>query len=456
MQRTTITLFSCFFFAAGIWFGTSANHSYLVSKAALWIYLLTLIFSNLFSGSDLKLTCAWLSVPLAVWAGWSYVHLWQSSHTDTFADNNTFVGTVRIIDLPDERPNYATFLTVEPVQPALIHHAILIKTDRYPEYTYGDTIWVKGTLKHPAILDSFDYPLFLQQRGVTATMTSPQIRLNSTGEPSLRKILFTAHNAIEKISEHYLAEPEASFLNGILIGNEHAIPPDVQNDLSITSTTHLIVVGGAKLSIFLNMCLALLPIRGRSIRFIAIFVMAILITLLTNGSAGVVRGAVVAVLSALLYWQERIPSKLSLVVLPAAAMLITNPLMLKADVGFQISCLAYAGLVFLTNPLLSFLEKIPRIKDFPKYILHPVAENTAITLAIGALSFALFGETGIIGILVNPAVFWLLSTLMFSGIFLMALSWWPAAAFLLSLPLWLLLHGVLKIIHWGALMGEKL
>jgi len=456
MQRTTITLISLIFFATGIWFGTSTNHSYLVSKAALWIYFFVLVLSSIFTHHSLKITCAWLSVPLALWAGWSDVQIWRAATIDSFSDYDTFTGAVHIIDLPDERSDYSTFLTVVPIQPAAIHHAILIKTNRYPEYSYGDTLWVKGTIKHPAAVEDFDYPLFLQQRGITATMSNPQIHLDKVAPPSIRSFLFSLRADVEKVNDHYLHEPEASFLNGILIGNEHAIPTTIQNDLSSTSTTHLIVVGGAKLSIFLALCLGLLPISKRGGKCIAIIILAVTISLLTDGSAGVVRGALVAVFSTILSWQERIPTTSSLVALPAAAMLVANPLMLKADAGFQISCLAYAGLVFLTPLFLHITKTVPYVKDWPNYILHPAAENSAITLAIGPLSYHLFGQTGAMGIVVNPAVFWLLGTLMVGGICLFAISWWPQASFLLSLPLWVMLHEVLSIIHWGALLGGKL
>jgi competence protein ComEC len=41
-----------------------------------------------------------------------------------------------------------------------------------------------------------------------------------------------------------LPEPQASLLNGILLGDDSGLPADVQDEFRLTGTTHIIAISG--------------------------------------------------------------------------------------------------------------------------------------------------------------------------------------------------------------------
>jgi len=58
----------------------------------------------------------------------------------------------------------------------------LLFVPRYPEFSYGDELLVKGKLDTPQAIDDFDYRGYLANQGIYSTMLSPKIDVTATGK----------------------------------------------------------------------------------------------------------------------------------------------------------------------------------------------------------------------------------------------------------------------------------
>jgi competence protein ComEC len=133
------------------------------------------------------------------------------------------------------------------------------------------------------------------------------------------------------------------------------------------------------------------------------------------------------------------------IVLAAALMLAHNPLLLKLDIGFQLSFLAILGIVYLAPIFQDWLKKIPAYFQL-RNILTMTLSAQVFTLPILIYNFGYFSLVApITNILIVPLLpFIMLSGFIFGfvGIIFQPLGW------ILSWPTWGLLTYLIEIIDW--------
>src|SRR3989344_3461913 len=61
---------------------------------------------------------------------------------------------------------------------------VLVTTDRYPEYRYGDKLKITGRLEAPPVFDEFNYKDYLKKDGIFTVMSWPKIEVLSSGSGS--------------------------------------------------------------------------------------------------------------------------------------------------------------------------------------------------------------------------------------------------------------------------------
>lgn len=229
-----------------------------------------------------------------------------------------------------------------------------------------------------------------------------------------------------------LPEPSASFALGLLLGTRGLIPKTVQDMLTTVGLTHLIAVSGYNLTILINATRR--PMRAVS-KFLAIALPVWLIfvfMLLTGFSASIVRAAIVSGLSLLAGYYGRNYKPMVLIMLSAVITLAYNPAYLWSDVGWQLSFLAFYGILII-GPLLE--RRFRAEKMIPKLIIESMSAYI-ITLP---LIMGLFGNVSIIAPLANLIILPLVPLVMFlafvSGMFGIATPLAP----IIGLPLKILL-----------------
>ncbi len=422
-----------------------------LSPALIWLGLASLA---LYATTHLRVGfSALLIMLLATGGGYGYTSLWRSRQAVTVQERKVeFSGT--IVEPPDIR-SQAIFLTVASHEAIgtdprgrPVSGRVLIHADRYPTWQYGDRLNVRGVLSKPEAINGFNYPLYLERYGVYGIIQRPTW-LGKIGSGSGNRqlaLLYGFGRSLEHSIQQTLPEPESSFLAGVLLGSKRAIPSYIQDQLRQTGTSHIIAISGANITILLDLLLRLLPVSSTRAKLLATVSIALFISLLTGASASVVRGATVACLGVYLRFRSRRAWTAPLITGCMLVMLLSNPLLLVADPGFQLSFAAFAGLSYFGSPLSAFLERAVFVRRLPEVIRASLAETTAATLGTAPISLLLFRQLSLLGLIVNPLILWLLPSATFLGLLSLPLARLPPLRLLVGLPLWLILHSILATI----------
>lgn len=441
MVRPLPLHYPLFCFCAGIWLGVIRPLPGVVTLAGLcWLVAIIAVIHVPRTGTIL------LSSILALWFSNLYTQWWRTAHTTNYPTvHKTLHG--EITAAPDIRSN-GILLTLTPPG---ANSSVLVHAPRYPVFHYGDEIEATGDLSPPEQFSGFNYPLYLERFTISSVIQQAHVRLITPAKFSLIGALYTLRSRIEGLVNVTIPEPEASFLSGILLGSKRAIPADVQAELQQTGTMHIIAISGANITILLELCLPLLPLTTLKRQFWGVVSLGTFVALLTGASASVVRGASVASLGRYIRMHGRPISATSIILSSAAVMLLINPLLIQADPGFQLSFAAYAGLLYLGTPVTKLFNKASFL---PQSVRSAASETTAASVGTTALLYSMRGILNLWGLLVNPLILWLLPAITLLGLLFITFGWWGPCAEIIKLPLWLLLHTVLQVIHFfGKLVG---
>ena len=146
-----------------------------------------------------------------------------------------------------------------------------------------------------------------------------------------------------------LPEPHASLAQALLLGIRSGLPSELRDDLAQTGTTHLVAISGLHVGILVGLVslgsAAVLGRRGQ-IYVIVPLVFVWAYALLTGFSPPVARAAIMATLYLWAIYLGRQRSGLTALSAAAAVMVVIDPDLL-AELSFQLSFLAMAGLLLL-------------------------------------------------------------------------------------------------------------
>ena len=179
--------------------------------------------------------------------------------------------------------------------------------------------------------------------------------------------------------------------------------------------------------------------------FYFVIILLVLYILMIGAPASAVRAGIMAGL--LLFAQKigRLRSADRAVVFAAVIMLIFNPLLLKSDVGFQLSFMATLSIIYLKPILDKKTEKLPnplRIKDI-------ITMTLAAQLGTLPLLIFHFGRLSLISPLANLLIVSLLPVIMILGMVLVFSGLiWLSLAKLIAWPIWFLLTYLIKVVNY--------
>ncbi len=235
----------------------------------------------------------------------------------------------------------------------------LLFVPRYPVYSYGDVLQVRGELETPLQFDDFDYEKYLAHQEIYSIMFYPEIEILETGKGSKPlEWIYSLRNRLSQTLAEVLPEPPASLAQGIILGMRGNIPSSVKANFIHTGTAHLLAISGLHLSIVAGILLSLgIWLFGRKgYIYIWLALGAIwLYALLTGMHPPVLRAAIMAslFLTAELLGRQR--SAITALVFAAAIMVGISPQVLWTA-SFQMSFTAMAGLIFIF-PLIQSLGR---------------------------------------------------------------------------------------------------
>lgn len=367
----------------------------------------------------------------------------------------------RIIKEPTIRENNLKLeFLVESLNSEPISGKILIITRKYSTYHYGDRLKITGKLKTPKEYPDFNYKDYLAKEGISSVIYYPKIELieKNQGNFIYAKILSFKEKLRKAIYEN-LPPPQSSILGAMILGDKERISEKWKNKLNIAGLRHITAISGLHVAllttILLNFFLLLGFSRGQAFYF-TIFLITLFIVM-TGLQPSAMRAAIMAGLFLLGQHLGRISVSSRSIVFAGTLMLLQNPLLLRFDVGFQLSFLAVMGIIYLMPIFQDWFSKWFPMEWFQKrwwlnwLPIKALGDILAITFAAQVFTLPIliynFGYFSLIAPITNLLILPFLPFIMISGfisgivgIVSGTLGW------ILSFPVWLLFIYLIKVI----------
>jgi competence protein ComEC len=358
-------------------------------------------------------------------------------------DGGVLIG--RVVKEPEIKSNNVK-LTIKTDQ-----GKVLVTTGIYPEYDYGDVLKIKGKLKTPAIFEEFNYKNYLAKEGVYSVMYYPQIEIMERNKgffvyQAILKFKNKMIDAIEKI----MPFPEVSLMEGIILGNKQIYSEEIKNELSTTGTSHIVAISGMNIVIISEILMFVLIGLGmwRKQAFWFVLILIFLFIIMVGAPASAVRAGIMGAI--LLYAQKigRLSNATRIMIFAGAIMLIFNPLLLRYDVGFQLSFLAVFGLIYIKPIFDGWAAKLSK-KDELGNLIQIITTTLAAQVAVLGILIYNFGKISFISPLANILIVPTIPILTAVGLIFIggAVIW----SFLGKILLWPAYFGtayILRIVDW--------
>ncbi len=285
---------------------------------------------------------------------------------------------------------------------------VLATLPRYPELEYGDIIKLSGKLAVPGMIDDFNYANYLKPKKVSYIMQNPRqseiIGRNNDIKTAILRPLYRFKKNFESAINRSLGEPEASLAAGIITGSKRTLSDDLTKSLQSSGLTHIVALSGYNVTIIIVALSALMGgvLHKRQILFFG-SILAIFFILMTGAAPSVVRAGIISLL--ILFGQSmgKKAYMTNILLLAASLMLFFNPYLLLYDTGFQLSFLAFCGLIYLSRPLKKILTR-SRLNILPENIKGMLSETLSAQIAVLPLIAATFGRVSLIAPLSNVLV----------------------------------------------------
>lgn len=323
---------------------------------------------------------------------------------------------------------------------------------------YGDILDIRGELLPPDEGIDFSWREYLKHQGINSTMEFPRFRIvgKNQGNP-LRAALYRLREKGGHVLNAVFPSPEDSLLKGILLGDESAISPELEDAYRLTGTSHIIAISGFNMSVLAGLVSLFFTRQfGRKRGAMLTIVLLGGYSLLVGASASVVRAAFMGSYAVLGHSISRKGNTLNNLGVSALLMVVLNP-HLPWDLGFQFSVMATLGLSLFAGPLRARLEGWLEKRLEQKTALTVsslISETFLLTMIAQALVLPLsvwhFREVSWLFLLANPLILPVQPAVMVLGLAAMSagllwlplgrvLAWvaWPWVAYSNRMVLWL-------------------
>ena len=323
---------------------------------------------------------------------------------------------------------------------------------------YGDKILINKNLQqiknsgNPGAFNYQRYAAFQQTFHNVFLKEKDWELLKDKNVNGFKQFIFTAREKILATLRTNLnaGKDELGIAEALLIGYTNDLDKDLVQAYSNTGVVHIIAISGMHLGLIYIMLVWLFartPGIKRSKWMQALLILSCLwlFSLLTGGSASVLRSAVMfsfITLGKTIFTKHS--SVYNSLAASAFAMLIYNPYYLW-DVGFQLSYLAVTGIVIFQKPIYNLVY----VKN--KWV-NKIWEMLAITLAAQILTFPVciyyFHQFPNLFLITNLIAVPLSTIILFAEIVLVAFSWIPFVGMYLGKITGWLVWLMNKIILW--------
>jgi len=288
---------------------------------------------------------------------------------------------------------------------------ILVSAPLFPKFGTGDKIQLKGKLESPAELSDFNYKDYLLKDGVRTVSYYPEIKLIENKKFSFLGGILEIKEKLRETNKKILPFPQNEILTAMILGNAQLIPENIKDDFSKVGIIHILSISGMHISIIIGVLAGILSKSGLSrSTFLIVSIFLIFYVVLVGLPASAIRAGIMGSVLLLAGKAKREYSAERALTLAAFLMLALNPMLLRYDIGFELSFLAVLGIITTT----SFFEKILKFLKFDW-----LKKAAAVTLAAQVFTLPIlvydFGIFSTVSPLANMLVVPLLPFIMFGG-----------------------------------------
>jgi len=342
---------------------------------------------------------------------WRY-EIYQTKKSNINLNNQKITFTGRINEEIDPGGKYQKLI----VKDLKNNNLVLVTTDKYPELKYGDVIELIGTIEAPTNWSEFRYDRYLARYDIYLQMAWPKIKVIKNNPDFYSKLLNIKSNVYQIINSA-LPEPYAGLANALLLGYKNTLDEVEKTAFSCCGLSHVVAISGSHLTLLSALAFNFLLALGLSSHgaFKPVVIFLWLYTILTGLQTSALRSAVMISLTLWGKKNGRGDSGGRLLFVTAAIMLFFNPLLLRDDLGFQLSFLAMIALIYFC-PL---GEKIFGKGNIKSVIILTIASQL-LTWPITAYNFGTFS---VIAPLANLLIVWLFAWILPALLVASFLSW---------------------------------
>jgi competence protein ComEC len=303
----------------------------------------------------------------------------------------------------------------------------------------GERVTVSGRTRRPPPGSGW-----LRTRHVAGQLEIDQITAWSGGGWPAR-----AANAVRAMLQRgatALPERQRPLFLGFVLGDTRGQPADVTDDFRGSGLTHLLAVSGENVAFVLALASPVLRRLSLRPRFVATITVIAFFALVTRFEPSVLRASVMAALAVTATTLGREASRLRLLALAVALLIVIDPFLVRA-VGFQLSVAACAGIVLLA-------PRLARGIPGPRMVSDALAVTIAAQAGVAPVLVVVFGGVPLASIPANMLAAPVAAAVMVWGVGagIVAGLLGPRAATFLHWPTNVMITWIADVAHWGATM----
>ncbi len=272
-----------------------------------------------------------------------------------------------VVREPESRENYQN--VVAKTEDGAV---VLIHENLGADINYGDELKIECVLAIPENKkNGFDYRMHLAKEKIDYLCRNA--RTEKIGENKGNKFyafILRLKNKMEENISAAVPYPHSALANGLLFGGSAGLPAVLKEHFSRTGLTHIVAVSGFNVTIIAEYLLAFGIFIGLWRKQAFWFAVAgiFLFVAMIGFPASAARAGIMGVLLIWAMKNGRLANSWNAIFCAAAAMLFFNPLLLRWDVGFQLSFLATTGIVAFSPFFERYVVKKHRAMGFAEII----------------------------------------------------------------------------------------
>lgn len=359
-----------------------------------------------------------------------------------------FSETIKVLVVHREAPQlWSQPLVVKPLDTTTVATQILWRAPRTTQVTPGTVLLLECTFRRPENFQpAFDYQRYLATKNI-GYLCEQERSVTILPESSFwHTKLFTWQRVLRERVYVFLTDPTAGLLQGLFLGGDDGLSSGLRDTFRRAGLSHIVAVSGYNMSLVAMAVLFLALFAGLWRKTATLFAVTgiFIFLLLIDTSAASLRAALMAWIGFGAFFLGRPLHPFNGLLFAALLMAIFRPLIVRYDVGFQLSFLATLMLL-IASPWLEQLVRRGWWWSWGALFLSTLV----IEIGIFPVIAFHFGMVSLLAPLANVMVLPLIPLVMALGFTMLLLgSIMPFLGVLIAFPTWFILSFLIWISEW--------